>query len=90
MRETQCEFQSSQKGNHIKAVHDSVKIFCNQCEDTTKWFTNLNSHKRTEHEGCRYQCKHCDHQAKELKIIKKHAKTNHQGKECLFTIIEID
>ena len=70
--------------NHIKAVHERLKLSCELCDFQTGYKRALNDHMRITHEGRLFECKECNFTSRNRSSLSIHT-TKHKFKESMWT-----
>ena len=58
--------------DNIRAIHESVKYPCRQCDHMATSKSNLYQHKRAVHEWVKYPCKQYDHNTTSRHRLSQH------------------
>ena len=84
----QCDFAQVKRFgemvNHIKAVHEGLKLSCELCEFQTGYKRCLTEHVKIIHEGKLKHCKECSFTTKNRSSLSIHM-TKHKLKENMWT-----
>ena len=77
-----CEFETkwtSYLKTHMKTIHSSKKLKCNQCDYMTTTKSSLLKHISTMHGVDRYPCSKCDYKATQKANLQRHIDSVHEG-----------
>ena len=61
-----------------KAINESCKYACNQCDYQATHQGNLTVHIQSKHEGVKYACNKCDQQFTTRRSMARHIKSMHE------------
>ena len=78
----ECPYTSkwpNEMSNHIRCVHEGIKIQCDQCTFTTTRTKLLQYHIAARHEENWQLCDQCDFKSKTDRSLWRHKQTAHQG-----------
>ena len=62
---------------HVRRVHEGLKLKCKHCSKTYNSAGGLYEHIKSVHEGVKFQCEHCDTDYTQRRALMRHVRLKH-------------